>query len=93
MNDAQTRPDWAPDNCPDQVVQLLEHEQFLQNLGVRGLASADSQQVRTAVHRLQKALAQADYRGYVRGAWAGVLIGLAIGAALGAGVYFVALAP
>lgn len=76
MKQAQPRPDWAPDECPDQVIQLLENEQFLENLGVRGLASSDSQVVRQAVRSLKFAIEQALKLGFRRG--------LAVGAGLGA---------
>ena len=30
------KPDWAPDNCPPNVVQLIEHDDFLNQMKLRG---------------------------------------------------------
>jgi len=58
MNDQQTvtgiqSPDWAPDNCPPDVYKLIDDEQYLQDLGLRGLASGDSKELRQAVRKLR----------------------------------------
>lgn len=87
------RPDWAPDNCPPNVVQLIEHEDVLEKLKLRGLTSADSKAVHSATERLKHLLMQRYYDGWNGGRKAGlqrgVLVGVAsalIGAAIGAGI-------
>ena len=52
MNKSQENPDWAPDDCPPDVVELIDIDAKLHALGLRGLASADSKQVRTGWRRL-----------------------------------------
>lgn len=84
---AKAKPDWAPDNCPESVVQLIEHESILDRLKLRGLASADSKTVHAATERLKFHLAQARADGYEQGQrQARFLVPMAIvaGAALGA---------
>lgn len=46
-------PDWAPDNCPPDVVSLIDDDQYLQDMGLRGLSSADSKEVHQAVRHLK----------------------------------------
>lgn len=46
------RPSWAPPELPDGAIEMIEQEQLLQNLDVRGLASGDSQEFGRAVDKL-----------------------------------------
>ena len=59
----QPAPDWAPDNCPPSVVKLITDEQYLEDLGLRGLSSADSGELHQAVRKLQGQFALAFQRG------------------------------
>ncbi len=54
-----TAPDWAPDNCPPAVVQLISNEQQLEDLGLRGLASGDSAAFNQGMRRLKAQLSDA----------------------------------
>jgi len=54
-----TAPDWAPDNCPPDVVGLIEDDQYLQDMGLRGLSSANSKEVQQAVRHLKGQFARA----------------------------------
>lgn len=56
-------PNWAPDGCPPNVVKLIEDEQYLEDLGLRGLASSDSAELHQAVRNLQKQLGRAFREG------------------------------
>lgn len=80
---AKPKPDWAPDNCPDNVVQLIEHEDVLDKLKLRGLASADSKAVHSATERLKHLLTQRFRDGYDAGRLHGALFGVLIGGAIG----------
>ena len=51
--------DWVPDNCPPAVVRLIENEQYLEDLKLRGLASNDSAEFHQAVRRLRAHLGAA----------------------------------
>ena len=68
-------PDWAPDNCPPNVVRLIEHDDFLNQLKLRGLASADSKTLHAAVERLKYLLLEQRRAGYKTGAGVGFFIG------------------
>lgn len=46
-------PDWAPDDCPPGVIKLIEDEQWLETLGLRGLASADAAELHQACRQLK----------------------------------------
>ena len=59
MTDQQPRPDWAPDDAKPAVVQLISDEQSLEDLGLRGLSSADSSEFHQAIRRLKKQLGAA----------------------------------
>jgi hypothetical protein len=50
------RPDWAPDDCPPGVIRLIDDEQYLETLGVRGLASADAAELHQACDQLRRQL-------------------------------------
>ena len=73
-------PDWAPDNCPPNVVQMIEHDDFLNQLQLRGLASADSKTLHTAVERLKRSLIEQHHAGHKRGLVVGFAIGLVVAA-------------
>ncbi len=82
MKNAQPTPDWAPDDCPADVTELINIDNQLSALGLRGLASADSKEVRAGFRRLT-GLLRANY---LRGRRVGVVVGLLAGAILsGAG--------
>ena len=66
MNEAQAKPDWAPDDCPPAVVKLIEDEQYLQDLGLR-LMTSDSAELHQAVRKLQQHLGEAFTSGKVVG--------------------------
>jgi len=50
---------WAPDNCPPGVIKLIEDEQYLEDMGLRGLASSDSAELHQAVRKLKAQLSGA----------------------------------
>ena len=75
-------PDWAPDNCPSNVVQLIEHDDFLNRLKLRGLASADSKAVHAAVERLKRLLIEQHHAGRK----VGLVVGFVFGVVVGSGV-------
>ena len=62
-------PDWAPDNCPPGVVKLISDEQCLEDLGLRGLASADSAEFHQAIRHLQRQLGEAFQKGTASRGW------------------------
>lgn len=64
---AKPPPNWAPDGCPPNVVKLIEDEQYLEDLGLRGLASSDSAELHQALRNLQRQLGDAFERGKSRG--------------------------
>lgn len=66
---------WAPDECPEDVVELIDIEQQLAALGIRGLASSDSKALRTAWRKLS-GLLRANYE---RGFYKGIALGLFLG--------------
>ena len=70
----EVTPDWAPDDCPLDVVQLIGIEQKLESLGIRGLASNNSKELRNAFRRLS-GLMRSNYRDGFR---SGVLLGAAV---------------
>ncbi|KKN49731.1 hypothetical protein LCGC14_0639810 [marine sediment metagenome] len=76
MQQQQTRPEWAPDNCPPGAVRLIGDEQDLEDLGLRGLASADSAELHQALRQLKWQLGQAAEQGRRRG----LLVGFGLGA-------------
>lgn len=59
-------PDWKSE-LPPPVAELIEKEQLIQELGIRGLASGDSREFSTAVEKLKGALAHANEAGYLLG--------------------------
>lgn len=67
MQNAKERPDWAPDNCPDNVIQMIEHEQILENMKLRGLLSGDSKTYHAACERLKWLLRNQEWQGFLRG--------------------------
>lgn len=75
-------PDWAPDNCPPNVVRLVEQDDFLNQLKLRGLASAESKTFDAAVERLKRLLIEQHRAGYK----VGMIVGIVIGALAGSGV-------
>ena len=75
MNNTQENPDWAPDDCPDDVVKLIDVDSSLGALGLRGLASSDSNEVRAGFRQLT-GLLRANY---FRGLRAGIVVGLLAG--------------
>lgn len=78
-------PDWAPDDCPPNVVKLIEDEQYLQDLGLRGLSSADSAELHEACRNLRRQLGHAYQAGRkARGTWWTVNRYLVAGYVLGA---------
>jgi hypothetical protein len=88
-------PDWAPDDCPLDVAELIDGEQYLENLKLRGLASGDSKEVRNAVRKLKHELGAERIRGWYDGRMYGLLrggiLGLGLGIALGAFAMWAAL--
>lgn len=56
-------PDWAPDDCPPAVIKLIDDEQYLETLGVRGLASADAAELHQACGQLRRQLEAAFQAG------------------------------
>lgn len=99
MNEKQSTPEWAPDNCPPAVVQLIDNEQSLEDLGLRGLASADSAEFHQAMRKLKAQLGgafEAGKQSYstrsMLGLGAGYLVvGFVAGALCGALLIFVVL--
>ncbi|MCH8059348.1 MAG: hypothetical protein IIA11_02705 [Proteobacteria bacterium] len=65
----QALPDWAPDNCPPNVVKLIDDDQYLEDLGLRGLSSADSAELHQAVRNLQRQLGEAFQKGTASRGW------------------------
>lgn len=65
----QPLPDWAPDKCPPNVVKLIDDEQYLEDLGLRGLSSADSAELHQAVRNLQRQLGEAFRKGTQSRGW------------------------
>lgn len=57
------RGDWAPDNAAPAAVKLIADEQYLQDLGLRDLASADSAEFHQAIRALQMQLGSAFAQG------------------------------
>ncbi len=45
---------WQPPNMSEGVAELIESDQLLHNLNIRGLASADSEEFRVAVENLRQ---------------------------------------
>lgn len=78
MENAQQTPDWAPDGCPDKVVQLIDVDNQLGALGLRGLASSDANEIRTGFRRLTGQLRA----NYLRGRRVGIVVGMLAGALL-----------
>lgn len=72
-------PDWAPDNCPPNVVQLIEQDDFLNQLKLRGLSSSNSKTVHAAVERLKRVLIEQHYAGRKGGLVVGFMAGLVVG--------------
>ena len=64
-NEKIARP-WQPPNMSDQVADLIANDQLLQDMNIRGLASADSEEFRVAVDQLKGQLHGAMSRGYVK---------------------------
>lgn len=64
--------EWAPDNCPDNVIDLIAGDQEIDRLGLRGLASADAAEFRQAKWRLDRLMRergdQSRRRGQLQGA-------------------------
>jgi len=87
----QPAPDWAPDGCPADVVDLVADDQFLQDLKLRGLASSESKEIRNAVRTLRGHLAAQLEAGIAYGRIRGGILGLGIGIALGAFAMWAAL--
>ena len=58
---------WQPPNMPEGVAQLIENDQLLQDLDIRGLASADSTEFKTAVDKLTKRLREQYSAGFTAG--------------------------
>ena len=83
QNEKIARP-WQPPNMSDQVADLIANDQLLQDMNIRGLASADSEEFRVAVDNLKGQLHAAMRRGYIK-ALNGMrprVIGISIGAYL-----------
>lgn len=78
----QANPDWAPDDCPPDVVELIDIDNQLDALGLRGLGSADSKQVRTGWRRLTGQL----HANYERGWRDGLRRGIVVGSLASAGI-------
>jgi len=64
-NEKIARP-WQPPNMSDQVADLIASDQLLQDMNIRGLASADSEEFRVAVNQLKGQLHGAMSRGYAK---------------------------
>lgn len=91
----QPLPDWAPDNAAPAVVKLIADEQYLEDLGLRGLSSADSAELHQAVRNLQRQLGEAFQkgtasRGWRRRHWQLLGLGWLVGALCGAWVLYLA---
>ncbi len=69
MKDQGSRPDWAPDDCPPGVIRLIDDEQYLETLGVRGLASADAAELHQACDQLRRQLERAFQAGKKARRW------------------------
>lgn len=78
MKNAQQATPWAPDDCPDNVVEMIDIDNQLGALGLRGLASSDSKQIRNGFRQLTGMLRA----NYLRGRRVGVVIGMLAGAIL-----------
>ena len=99
MTDQKPRPDWAPDDAKAAVIQLITNEQQLEDLGLRGLSSADSTEFREATARLHAQLGAAFAAGKQAGigyppkwdVWTFMYGGLtgAVGAAVIAVAFFI----
>jgi len=79
-------PEWAPDNCPPSVVRLIEQDDFLNQLKLRGLASADSKAVDAAVERLKRLLIEQHHAGRKGGQIVGFMAGVIVGSGVVAAV-------
>ena len=79
-------PNWAPDGLPSNVAKLIEDEQYLEDLGLRGLSSADGAELHQSVRNLQRQLGDAFARGTQSRGWRrrGTLVLLGLGWLLGA---------
>lgn len=96
----QNKEDWIPEDCPPAVAQLIAHDQMLETMGLRGLASANSKEIAASMKRLEGLLevahAQGSTEGHVKGYESGMddgeasgrrfglLLGLCYGLILGA---------
>lgn len=65
-NEKIARP-WQPPNMPEGVAELIENDQLLQDLDIRGLASADSAEFKTAVDKLTRRLREQYSAGFTAG--------------------------
>jgi hypothetical protein len=72
MIEKLSAPEWAPDNCPPAVVQLIDNEQSLEDLGLRGLTSADSTEFHQAMRALKGQLGAALETGKQAGVQQGI---------------------
>lgn len=70
------RPSWAPPELPDGAIEMIEQEQLLQNIDVRGLASGDSQEFGRAVDKLVAELERVWNDGNEAGRGKAFLIGV-----------------
>lgn len=85
MSDQQ--PDWAPPELSKQGVNLIDREQWLETVKLRGLCSGDSREFVEAVDRLKRWLIEVNQQGIEGGrriAMPVFLIGLFTGAISGA---------
>ena len=84
MNEAKEVPEWAPDDCPPDVTELINIENQLSALGLRGLASADSKTLRAGFRKLTRLLNSNYKRGERIGRLVGLVLGAIVGGVLGA---------
>ena len=64
-NEKIARP-WQTPNMSDQVADLIANDQLLQDMNIRGLASADSEEFREAVRQLKMHMHAEMSRGYIK---------------------------
>lgn len=100
MNDRNQTLEWAPDGCPPAVVRMIDEEQYIEDMMLRGLGSANSTEFCQAVRNLKAHLGAAFEAGQATRpkrplmsyAIGYVVIGFVAGALCGAwlGVYLTA---
>ena len=83
MNGTEAAPGWVPDGCPPDTWHSIAREQYLQDLGIRGIGSSDTREFDHAVDKLRGHLDGARKAGRRAGFGLGVIVGAVLVGVLG----------